>query len=290
MGLSIQHHLGTLLLAVWLSSAMGFVSATRAAQDEPPAPEQPLSEASFAEQDAIRSLLGHLSWPHRVIGALRLQRFDCPQSATLLENALDDPSPNVRSFSLLVLAHRGIPRGDTWLSTEGEPKVIRTALRCGYEVDPDRLRRGVAALSRSSRLDDKLTAAELGLASRDEDLVDLAEELVRTIILRMDDAEAGAMSPRLARITSGSDLRRDFRWRLWYQKHRGNLGLNPATLVSMPASPSTDVQDAPTPSDPDELSKVAALSEEEFLELAHHVRNLATEPLDLAIVIDCTAS
>ena len=283
----IHRHAGAFLAAICV---LGLATVGGVHPGDPPEPDRPLNEASFAERTAIRELLGHLSWPHRVIGVLRLQRFDCPQSATMLETSLDDPSANVRSFALLVLAHRGVEQAPTWLSAEGEPKVIRTALRCGYTVDADRLRRGVAALSRSSRLDDKLTAAELGLVSNDPDLKDLAEELLRTIILRMDDAEAGGMSPRLARVTSGPDLRRDFRWRLWYQKHRGNLGLDPAILVNPSVSTPPAIDDAPTPSHPDDFSKIAELPPEAFIDLAGHVTTLALEPLDLAIVMDCTAS
>ena len=220
-----------LLIASVIASTAGVIAAPT---DPPPKPDNPLSDAQEAEQEAIHTLLGSHAWPRRAIAVLRLQRFDCQESAGLLEIAIDDPASQVRSFALTALAHRNQPQRDAWLEQEANPKVIRTALRAGYTVDTERLRRGVAALARSSKLQDKLTAAELGLVSGDKELTELAEELIRTVILRMNDAEAGSFSPRLARITDGSDLRRDYKWRLWYQKHRNSLGLDDAIFLSAP--------------------------------------------------------
>ena len=46
----------------------------------------------------------------------------------------------------------------------------------------------------------------------------------------------------------------------------------------------------PTPSHPEDLSEIATLPYEKFAELAQHMDTLAEKSLDLAIVIDCTAS
>ena len=258
-------------------------------------PRTPLNKAPAAEQTAIRNLLGALAWPRRVIAVLRLQRFDCPESAAMVIDALHDPHLAVRSFALLVLAHRNVPQESEWLAHEVEPSVIRTAMRVGYRVDPDRLARGAAALSRSSRLDDKLMAAELGLLSDDEDLQELAIELIRTVILRMNKEEAGSLSPRLARLTGGDDLRRDYKWRLWYQKNRGLRSIDAARMLSprpiaIPPVEGADVLVVSTASNPADLSAIALLPFEKFTTLSDHLEALALQPLDLAIVLDCTAS
>jgi hypothetical protein len=256
----------------------------------PGAPAHPLAKAPPAEQEVIQSLLGSSRWPHRVIALLRLQRFDCPESATFLMTALGDPSSNVRSFALLTLAHRHVPQGALWLSDEENPKVIRTALRCGYTVDDERLARGVAALARASDMDRKLTAVELALLSHDEDLHDLAKELLKTIVLRMKNHEAGVLSPRLAAITGGEDARRDYKWRAWYKKHRRLNDLLPARLFESQPTFDAEHPDAPTPCVEADLSKIALLPLDEFQALAKHLDSLAALPLDLAVVIDCTAS
>ncbi|MDG2020476.1 MAG: VWA domain-containing protein [Phycisphaerales bacterium] len=259
------------------------------------APKTPLSKAPAAERTAIRNLLGALAWPRRIIAVLRLQRFDCPESAAMVIDALHDRHVAVRSFALLVLAHRNVPQDEDWLTHEADPTVIRTALRVGYRVDPARLARGAAALSRSSRLDDKLLAAELGLLSDDEDLQELAIELIRTVILRMNKQEAGSLSPRLARLTGGDDLRRDYKWRLWYQKNRGLRSIDAARMLP-PRSIATSAMNGaeatvvPTPSNPADLSEIARLPFAEFTALSDHLEALALQPLDLAIVLDCTAS
>ena len=253
-------------------------------------PSSALDDAPAEERATLDQLLGSSAWPRRVIALMRLQRFDCEESANMITLGLDDPRPQVRSFATLILAHRRIPQGEQWFVDERDPKVIRNALRAGYAIDSPRLTRGVAALAKSSALDDKLTAAELALAAKDPELKELAKELIKTVILRMDDSEAGSLSPRLSRITSGEDVRRDFRWRNWYRKHRNDLGLQSggyfptqrmmAEGESLPAS---------TPSIED-LPEVAQLKLEDFMVLAEHLEELASKPLDLAIVIDCTAS
>ncbi|MCP3858885.1 MAG: VWA domain-containing protein [Phycisphaeraceae bacterium] len=287
--------LTSLFSAAWLTPrAAGSPFGPPASEQAPivttdPEPVRPYLKAAAGERTAIEGLLGSLAWPRRVISILRLQRFDCPESAAMVADALHDPRVAVRCFAVLVLAHRNVPQSADWFERESDPEVIRTALRAGYRIDPERLARGVTALSRSSRLEDKMLAAELGLLADDDELEELATELVRTIILRMGKEESGALSPRLARITGGDDLRLDYRWRLWYQKNRGLRSLDGARLLP-PRADETVATSRPTPSHPDDLSEIARLPLEEFTDLSDHLEALALEPIDLAIVMDCTAS
>jgi hypothetical protein len=256
---------------------------------EIPEPARPLADAPAEEQDAIRGLLGSDAWPRRIIAVLRLQRFDCPESATMLADSRHDRHPAVRSFVWLALGHRRIPAEPDWLTHEDDPRVIRTALRAGYGIDAERLSRGVAALSKSSALDDKLLAAELALLSDDDDLHDLATSLVQTVVLRMSDVEGGAFSPRLARITSGEDLRRAYKWRNWWKRNR-RRPLDAARMLPAMTPASEIDRTIPTPSPEDEWSEVAMMDLADFSRLADHLERLAHQPVDLAIVIDCTAS
>ncbi|MCP4835962.1 MAG: VWA domain-containing protein [Phycisphaera sp.] len=276
-----------LLPILWASP----VPASETPPGEAPEAVTPLVEADEAEQEVLQELLGSLAWPRRVIAVLRLQRFDCPSSAGMLIAAIRDKHPAVRSFALLVLAHRGVKQEAGWLDAEEEPTVIRTALRCGYRIDPERLSRGVAALSRSSRLEDKLLAAELALLSEDEELHELAVELVKIVVLRMNDPQCGSLSPRLARITGGEDQRRGYKWRHWWKRNRRRPMTAARMLPSRPLPEEGAIdRTIPTPSHPNDLSTMATLPLDEFVSLAGHLEQLALQPLDLAIVIDCTAS
>jgi Mg-chelatase subunit ChlD len=105
----------------------------------------------------------------------------------------------------------------------------------------------------------------------------------------MSDEEGGAFSPRLARITGGEDLRRAYKWRNWWKRNR-RRPLDAARVL--PALPSEDEPDRtlPTPSPENEWSEVATMELADFSKLADHLERLAHQPVDLAIVIDCTAS
>lgn len=253
------------------------------------APSRPLADAPAGERGAIGVLLRSAAWPRRVVALLRLQRFDCPDSAAMLVEARLDEHPAVRSFAWLVMGHRRIPPDTDWLDRETEPTVIRTALRSGYAIDEARLSRGIGALAKSSDLSDKMLAAELGMLSDDEELQELAADLVRTVVLRMSDEESGALGPRLTRLTGGPELRRAFRWRNWWKRNR-RTSLEPGRIVPPLSDPVDPDRSSPTPSHPADLSEVATMPLEAFVELADHLEELARQPVDLAIVIDCTAS
>ena len=274
-----------LLLATLLSTPAGV--------DDPrepiPAPDRPLAKAEAAERQAIERLQGSLAWPRRVIALLRLQRFDCPESEALLRDGLHDRHEAVRCFSLLVLGHRRVPQREDWLIDETSPIVIRTAVRAGYRVDEQRLVRGAAALARSTRLEDKLLAAELAILTKDRDMHELARELLKTIVMRMSSEESGAFSPRLSRLTGAPDFRRAYKWRLWRRQNRIR-DLDDGVFLEPQMLHQPDRAGHPTPSPPESLPEAARLSLEEFEALATHLEALALEPVDLAIVIDCTAS
>jgi hypothetical protein len=241
-------------------------------------PESPLPQPPRAEEiAAIDLLLASEAWPRRVIAILRLESFPDALAFPRLQAAMADPSPQVRCFSLLGLARRG--RGDLPidLSSEGDPRVVRTALRARVPLDPERVRRGAARLLGSARGSDRLLGVEIALASGDPAIARTAEETFLSIVMRMSRTEAGALSPRLAAISGGEDLRRDYLWRHWARRHRGSLGLHGAWLLGEPG-------DAAVP------NPIAQLETRSFLGLVEYLQELATRRVDLAIAIDCTAS
>src|SRR5688572_12254575 len=186
---------GVLVIAALLQAAQ--------AQQEAAQPIQPqtstsktqarpaLADAPPVEKETLERLLNDSSWPRRAIAAVRLERYGCQPSQRKLIALLDDQSWQARGFAVRSLARRGVPADETWFADESEPRVLRNVLRHRYAIDPARLQRGVRILAKSNDLNDKMIAAELGAASSDPDLNDLAIQTVKRIILRMDRAEAG---------------------------------------------------------------------------------------------------
>lgn len=237
-----------------------------------------LFDAPSAERDAIERLRHDDAWVRRAIAAERLARYDCPASDEYLQELLRDPHPAVRSYALLNRARRGAGPPAGFATAERDPLVLRTLLRCRHPIPHDRLGALAERLAKSAALDDKLLALELLLASdfpapRGSE----PEALLQTIVFRMGRVETGALSPRLAAITGGSDSGRSYRWREWFRKQRRNLGLNGAYLVD------EDPRNRPRGS-------IAGLPSDRFTELERHLQGLAGRPIELAIVLDCTAS
>ncbi len=123
-----------------------------------------------------------------------------------------------------------------------------------------------------------MLAAELGSASGDTALCELATATVRKIILRMGRSEAGMLSPRLAALTGQPDMRRHYRWRKWLREAGRRYALKPAYRVG------------PAGDDPPEPGLLARLEPEQFAALESYIEDLSHRSIDLAICLDWTAS
>jgi len=272
-----------LMLRFILTLAMcAFFSARAFAQDAPVEPNVlriTLADSPNVERQTLASLLRADAWPRRALAAIRLERFDCDETKGELIKLLDDPAWQVRAFAIRSLGRRGAEpaSGATWLGTEAEPRVVRAALRHRYLIDNERLGRGVRALSRSSDLEDLMLAIELALPSDDEDLHTLADDLARKVILRMGRADAGALSPRLAAVTGQEDMRRSHLWQAWYRRDGRATPLKPAYAVPEARTRSP-------------RSVLADIDAERFAALERYIGELGSRSVDLALVIDTTAS
>jgi len=209
---------------------------------------------------------------------MRLERYGCDESRMILQRLLADASWQVRVFALRSMGRRHLPIDQQWFDTEEHPLVLRAALRHRYTLDTERLGRGVRFLARSHSLEDKMLAAELGSASGDAALRELATSTVRKIILRMGRSEAGTLSPRLAALTGQPDMRRHYRWRKWLREAGRRYALQPAYRVG------------PAGDDPPEPGLLARLEPEQFAALESYIEILSHRSIDLAICLDCTAS
>jgi hypothetical protein len=265
----------------------------------PPAPRAeplvPLADASPEESEALNRLATSRAWTSRALAAMRLERFDCPASAGRLLSMTRDDSWRVRAYAFAVLARRGVVIPDDVLLAERDARVLRTILRGRYPVPPAAVDARIAALERSESPMEAMVALEVLVAlDRADEVPDRAamrasdqkpirkrlDELLARIVLRMSRTEAGALSSRLAAITSGDDSGRDYRWREWYRKSQKKPGFQPAALV--PSAPA-GTRLVPT-------NKVAQLDATGFIAFEGYLAGVADRPMDLAILIDCTAS
>ncbi|MHC5023852.1 MAG: HEAT repeat domain-containing protein [Planctomycetota bacterium] len=282
-----MRRLVTLLLAglMLLGSPHGNVARGQEPPDPIPPPASPATKDSRPalagtpriEQQTLHRLLQARAWPRRAVAAMRLERYGDEVSRDMLLVLLRDDVWQVRAFALRALARRGEPQGDDWLAEETEPRVVRAALRHRYTIDPDRLKRGVEALRRANDFDRRLLGVEIAAASGQEALVVEAMTECKKIIHRMDRVTGGSLSPRLAALTGQPDLRRHHKWKRWALKTGRRFDLRPAWALA---------EDGPPPP----LSQIAALAPDAFARLEQYMQELGTRDLDLAIVIDCTAS
>ncbi len=249
------------------------------AVEAPPAPGAlRLADAPKAERQTLERLLAGESWPRRALAAMRLERYGCDESRRILEGLLADESWQVRAFAIRTLGRRRDRAAAGAFDREDVPLVLRAALRYRNTVDPERVARGVRYLARREDLRAKLLAAELGAASGDPELSELAEDAARKVILRMDRIEAGALSPRLAALTGQPDLRRPHRWQRWLQSAGRRFELRP--VYGLPGSTQERVEPGP-------LARVDA---QQFAALESYIEVLSARTIDLAICMDVTAS
>jgi len=284
-------HLVPVTVAIVLSALLAF-TAPRGAQAEGQPPPEPaaaataevrLGDATPEESEALNRLATSRAWTSRALAAMRLERFDCAASAGRLLSLTGDPSWRVRAYAFACLARRGVPVATEVLESERDPRVLRAIVRGRYAVPQATLDARIAPLERSARPTDGALALEiLAALGRDEDAAirKRMDELLRLVIVRMDRTEAGTLSARLAAITAAQDFGREHRWREWYRKARRNPGFRDAALV--PSAPAGARLVAP--------NKVATLPPADFIAFEGYLASVADRPMDLAILIDCTAS
>lgn len=285
----------SLVPVIWLgcpAPALGATVVWRTQDDRaaspPPAPPNELASVSGEEAEALNRLCNAKAWPLRALAVMRLERFDCEASAGRMLSMAGDSSWRVRAYAFACLARRGVVIPEDRLLTEPDPRVLRTILRGRYEIKPKSLDARIASCEESLNLFEAMVALEC-LAALDPAATDKPpdkvmrermDELIVRIIFRMDRPQGGVLSPRLAAITSGDDSGRNYRWREWHNKHKRDPGYRPASLV--PSKPAGKRLVEP--------NKVASLDPARFAELEKYIASVADRPMDLAILIDCTAS
>ena len=88
-----------------------------------------LADATDAERGALEKLRQGEFWPSRALGLMRLERFDCPESALLLTGYFEDKAWQVRSYAFAIAARRGVEIPESLAAMEQSALVARTILR-----------------------------------------------------------------------------------------------------------------------------------------------------------------
>lgn len=271
----------TLLACLFAFLAVECTSAQDIFLDEPdpppPAPARPtLADMEKAEREALKRFRLAPAWAHRAVATMRLERYGCDESLTLLRSMLQDPAWQVRTYAIRSLGVRGVRVGADDLTDESRGRVIRTALRLRGGFDRERAANGARTLMKSRDYDERLLGVEIALLSGDDDLVDEAAEATNTIIMRMTRAQAGALGRRLEYLTTARGLESSHEWRRWRLKIGRAFELVPRYGLA--------------PDEYPDRSAIANLPPERFADLEDYMRELSTRQVDLGICIDCTAS
>jgi hypothetical protein len=237
--------------------------------------------ARAASEEALKALSTHGTWLRRMVCAMRLERPDANGARERLIAFAFDPDPRVRSAAVLALARTGAPPLEKLASTEEDPRVVRTMLRCGWQVPADRVERGARTLAKSADNSERLLGVELvgaleAQGRSEKRLTDFAKDTLASVIARLDNEDGGALSPRIAALTGARDSRQDWRWRSWLDRNRASMRIDGGMLTG----PRTD----------GELNPVATLDDASFVKFTGALDELFRKPIDLGVAIDCTAS
>src|SRR5207247_6620907 len=90
----------------------------------------------------------------------------------------------------------------------------------------------------SDDLEDKMLAGEIGAASGEKELIGVAKDAAKQVILKMTRAEAGGLAPRLALLTGEREIYRPWEWQQWLIKIGRRFEVRPAWAIDL---------DGPTP-------------------------------------------
>ncbi len=256
--------------------------STRPAPPAPPKPGEPAPPPSLAAPDILGQLAAHPSWLRRLIAAIRLERPEAPSAEARLRALAVDADPRVRSAAILSLTRRGAAPIERLASTEEDPRVMRTLLRCRWPADAERVDRGARALMKSEVPAQRMLGVEIAGAlaaqgTATKALVDQAKETLTSIILRLDRETGGALSPRIAAVTGARDSRRDWLWRSWLERHTRTMLIDQGMLAGL---------GAPAPA----ADALLALDDAAFARFVGALDELFRKPVDLGVAIDCTAS
>jgi Mg-chelatase subunit ChlD len=247
----------------------------------PPAPDTteriPWSQIDEAERRMMTEQLASPHWPYRVFALMRLERYSGAELGPFIETAVADPAWQVRCFATRQARRLGHPLVAERFDGEMEGLVIRTALRFGVAISPERLEVGARTLMRTHALDQLLLGLEIAAASDVESIRHEGMRRTARLIRNMDESISMRASRRLARIVGlARPLETPQAWREWLKDRGREWSL---------ALPSDGSRETAGP-----RSLVADMDAPTFSRLMEYMDSLRERDLDLVIVMDSTYS
>ncbi|MHC4948809.1 MAG: vWA domain-containing protein, partial [Planctomycetota bacterium] len=241
-----------------------------------PAPR--LAGASAGERSALDAVLASGHWPIRVFGLLRLERYAPDGLEPIVRRHLADEAWQVRCFALRAAQRLGLAVTVADLPPdEREPLVIRAALRAGVTLDEDLVRRTAARLLRTKQADSLMLGIEIAAAGDDEALRRDAARRCARLIRGMDGAVERMLGGRITVVLGlPRRPRTAAEWRAALDDTGRSVAFAPRDRQRLDAG-----LGAP---------RIADLDAESFAKLVDYVDVLKQRDLEVAIVMDATAS
>jgi hypothetical protein len=237
----------------------------------------PFDSMQDAERRLIDQLLSSEHWPFRVFALRRLERFSGEQRDALVREKVADGQWQVRCFALHVAHRLKITIPADALADETDGRVIRTALRHGFDVPPGQVEQAARQLMRTAKVDDLLLGLEITARSDVEALRAEAVRRTRRLIRNLDDALAVRYARRLGELVQAHPTPETAQeWHQWLKGRRGKITLAAAAPVG----------GGPQPQRP----MAVDLDADAFSRLVDYLDSLQQRDLQMVIVMDATSS
>lgn len=273
----------------WITVAcltcLASLAAAAAGQDPPRDPLAPNGSAPrftavFTDRDRelIAELINSPDWTFRAFALLRLERFSDEDAEALIRARLKDDSPAVRCFALREAYQREFKLNAEDFAAEEDPLVIRALMRLGIKLPDDRIVAPVMKYIKSGDIEMQLLGIEIAAASDNEQLRKAGVNRLARIIRKMDDRMAPVISARLGRILNLAIVPRTAeQWHRWLADQPRKYDFPEPTRFT------TSIRHAPP-------SSIAALDTMAFSRLRDYLDTLRQRDLEIAFVMDTTAS
>lgn len=283
---SMHHpHLNLVLIAIIASfcSAVHSACAQLPTNSKQPQPMRThWDEIEPGERDQTLAMLHLPDWPFRVFGLMRLERYFGDPVIRLLGNGIKDPQWQVRCFALRQAQRMDVPVTPSDLASETDARVLRAALRHGVAMPSTTIAPIARKLMRSQQFDDVMLSIELAALVDDVKLREDAAEVVRRLIVNMNDALAAYLGKRLSNVVGLREPMRTARqWQEWFNSVRGVVAFTAAPAAFDPLAGTAFVHAEPI---------VAEMDSATFARLVDYLSALRQRDLDVVIAMDSTAS
>jgi hypothetical protein len=250
-----------------------------------PAPLAPPARIAWLDlddkqRDAVQRVLADANWPIRVFGLLRLERYGGEGVWQLVQSKWRDSAWQARCFAIRQALRMNVPINAAAFADETDARVIRTVLRAGVALPDKKVRDLASKLMQSRNIEDQILGLEIAAASSIQPLRKDAATRTARFINEMNNAVAALISRRLRAIVhAAGPPSTASQWRQWLARQNGAVQLARPQI-------GRELVNSATSQPP----LVAQLDDDTFTRLLDYLSILKQRDLELAIVMDATAS